>query len=908
MAALVALTVSPSVLAENLSNFIRLQSFKTHGRVSLRVDPSVEVQALSAPEPSQGFVLLLKGLVLSDLGAPFGAEQQWAREVEAVAVRESRLSKLTLTEREDGVVVSGKWKFAPGSAAPADPKMETFHYRKTDTSDYVIDFWPKPGPTVGEVKAAAERKARDARLAAARKKMKGRQERRIANEKLRAELDDNLRFCREPWNEKREIFLPFRPLQTEFDFSKVLPAKSADKNHEYLKAAGESEEASLFRLAVKLHRSGKPALVLKTLDFLESRASQPEIKIEARFLKANALIELGYDEPAMAQLKLVLTEGRSSKAAYHAASLLAFRALEAKDSLGSLEQFLWLVQYHSKSPDAWLFHFGAAESLASLKQTQRAAAEFRWVMENAPKPEFQALGAIRLGDLFLERRQYDQALASYFLAVQSFPNEVRKYPAFLVNRGESLYWLGQHDRAQEVFSEFLSTHPASGNGWRATYRLAELAGRSGKIEKADELLLETVNRYPYSTGARLSRMRLMSCGRGLDGETAVSTVENFFSRELEGFDPVQELFTERLGDYRGLAHVRALLAAGEEEKAIQLAIARIDSFSTATSLMEESTRAAVSRLMGHLFRKIILKKLGQSPTDTSRISALSYYHEMSPKLPHSAGVVDGDYILKLSQAAVDLGMPQWGQQLAQQYQKAIAGERKLASADEDEIDQRLAASERSFTEARALWVAGEPDSKITALLQQIIEESPYSYEREVLFSMLEHRGGRPASALQRALKARMLAPGAERDQPRLLHWIARLNKESGNILGAVQAYRELRQGQQLDSGRLATIGVAPVPSRQSLLLAEIDLLSSLGSWGEAAAIMGDSKADEPGALDSPLRYQYAQVLRKTGKSEDLKKSQALLEVLAKDAPEQFWKRMAQEALETVKPNAKEGRP
>jgi tetratricopeptide (TPR) repeat protein len=903
------LTLSPAALAETLSNFIRIQAYKTHGRVSVHIDPSVEVQILKgAQEPSRGFSLLLKGIVLSDLGAPFGAEQQWAREVEAVAIRENRLSRLTLSERDDGVLVSGEWKFASGSAAPADPRMETFHYRKNDTSDYVIDFWPKPGPTVGQVRAAAERKARDERLAAARRKMQGRRDRRIANEKLRAELDDNFRFCREPWDEKREIFIPFRPLDTTFDFSKLLPTKTPDKDHDYLQPVGDAEEAQLFRLAVKLRRSGKHALVLKTLDFLESRATKAEIKLEANFLKANALIELGYNEPAMGLLKLVMTQGRSSKAALRAAKFLAYKAVQGRDSLASLEQFLWLAQYHSGSPDAWVFHFGAAESLASLKQTQRAAAEFRWVMENAPKSEHQALGAIRLGDLFLERRQYDQALANYFLAVQNFPKDVKKYPAFLLNRGESLYWLGQQDRAQEVFSEFLATHPASGDGWRATYRMAELAGRSGKVDKADELLLETVNRYPYSTGANLSRMRLMSCGRGLDRDTAVSTVENFFSRELERFDPSTELFVERLNDYRGLANVRALLAAGDEERAINLAITKLDSFSTAPSLMEESTKAAVSRLMGHLLRKIILKKLGEQPTDESRLSALSYYQDMAPKVPVSAGVVDGDYLLKLSQAAVDLGMPQWGQQLAQAYQKAISNERKLASADEDEIDQKLAVSERSFTEARALWVAGEPDSKIVPLLNQVIEESPYSYEREMLFSMLEHRAGRPASALQRALKGRMLAPASEKDQPRLLHWIARLNKDSGNTQGAAKAYAELRKASQKDSGRLTSIGVMPVPSRPSLLLAEIELLSSLGRWGEAAAIMGDSKAEEPGTLDSPLRYQYARVLRKTGKTEDLQKSQALLEGLAKEAPEQFWKKMAQEALETVKPNAKEGNP
>ena len=139
--ALLLLVGAPRAMAETVADFIDIRSFKTHGRVSLRVDPSVEVERMDAArESSKGFRILLKGLQLSDLGAPFGAEVQWAREVEAAAIRDPRLARLSLSEREDGVIVQGTWKFASGAAAPAVPRMESFHYRRNYDARYVVDL------------------------------------------------------------------------------------------------------------------------------------------------------------------------------------------------------------------------------------------------------------------------------------------------------------------------------------------------------------------------------------------------------------------------------------------------------------------------------------------------------------------------------------------------------------------------------------------------------------------------------------------------------------------------------------------------------------------------------------------------------------------------------------------------
>jgi hypothetical protein len=262
-------------------------------------------------------------------------------------------------------------------------------------------------------------------------------------------------------------------------------------------------------------------------------------------------------------------------------------------------------------------------------------------------------------------------------------------------------------------------------------------------------------------------------------------------------------------------------------------------------------------------------------------------------------------------------MTVWGQQLAQAYQTALHADRTLASAEADEIDKKLVQSERAFTEARANWISGEADAKIRPLLQKVEEESPYSYERELLYSLLELRAGRPAAGLQAAQKALLLAPASEKSQLRLMHWIARLQAQAGNKLAAMGAYSQLRveiqkqAGKQQESPRLVALGIPALPPNASLALSETDLLVAEKRWGDAASILVSEfakNAESDPKLGSPLKFRQAQVLAQTGNPQDLKKSRELLENLTKQAPEEFWKKMAQEALINSKPNAKEGNP
>src|SRR5690606_24752073 len=128
-------------------------------------------------------------------------------------------------------------------------------------------------------------------------------------------------------------------------------------------------------------------------------------------------------------------------------------------------------------------------------------------------------------DAYLNRAQYDRALAAYYRSGEKFPEATAKSASVQVNRGEALYWLGQHDRAEAQFEKFVKEFPGHPAGWRAYLRLGEIAGRKpGEKAMAESRtrFLETINHYPFSPGAVVARMRLVPCGdhAGFDAKTA----------------------------------------------------------------------------------------------------------------------------------------------------------------------------------------------------------------------------------------------------------------------------------------------------------------------------------------------------------------------------------------------------
>ncbi len=908
---------------------LKVQSFKTHGRLVLKIDEGVPVVWKNS---SHGFQLTLKGIGLNDLGAPLGQEAEWSAQFKAV--EDPRLASLRISESKAGVRVEGQWKFPTGKNAPANPEMEFFEYRDK-TPQYLVDFWPKKGPTVAEVEANRALAIRLAALKKAELQAKQRADRRLATEKRRTETEGlTERFCEQPLSEKTDIFLPFLPFHEKVDFSRWLSARTPDDHFTYYVPTAKTEEAQYIRLALSLYQQGKPALAIKALDFFETEYSRSASRHEMRFLKASAMVKLGLNKEAEQLLARLMAEASDSPVALHAGMFVAGHQIEKGSALASLESFLWLINHYPEHRLNWVFHLGAAEALYAMKQTERAAKEYQWVIENAPNERAKAEAAMRIGDLYLDRFQYEQSLAAYYQGFTHFKDEAKRFPSAFVNRGEVLYQLGQFDRAKDALQDFLDNYSAHPAGWRAAFRLGEIHARKpgkGEAEVARKWFYETINRFPMSPGATIARLRLLPCGD--QGGFNSESMERFMLEEGQSFDGRGEVTLKRYRDFRGLAHVRALITMGKEDRAVSLALDELHSNGASEA------RPFLNKIISTLFRKSILKLLAAS----KKYEALTFYEAKKELISRDMTPEELDYLLKLSQAASDLGLGTLAKQLSESYDHSVKGklDRGIAAMGESgpDLELLIKQSEQYFTKAKAIWLspglastdAGK--SEIRQHLSKVREESRFSFESEIILGLLDESEKKLNSALGHAARAQLLLPKSAGsaagsswlEQRRALdNWLASLQFRAGDLNVALGIYRDLERSLELEQklkakqnrepgatsqgvssdNAVIALGLPVVPSLEALVLAQAEILEKLGRWGEAAQTYG--RAVEQNWGGNRAIFGYARALIKTGDQTSAKKGFAAMEKVAGSKQDDFWKRLATEALANEKTTAKEG--
>ncbi|MFL5814631.1 MAG: tetratricopeptide repeat protein [Bdellovibrionia bacterium] len=939
-----ALLFSTGALAEQpLSETLQIQTFPTHSRLVFRIDDGVPVQW---KETKDGFEALFKGLGFTDLGAPLGEEDAWAQQFKK-SLRDPRLKSIDLREVPGGLVVMGKWKFPAGPQAPADPRMETFDYReharKDGGSEFIVDFWIKKGMSVAEAGELKKRKAHEEKLRQAQAEIKNRVSRRLASEQAKSQVNDLGRFCSEPLNEQKDIFLSFLPVSEKIDYQKELPHGAPDAEFPYYEPKGDASDAQYVRLALKLYREEKFGLVVRTLDFMDTEQPSSSYRQEMRFLRANAFLKLGMQAEAERLLNEIKVEAKGKPVALYSALYLATQLLEPveekefrfKDPLAAYETFSWFFTHYPDHRLTWLFHLGAAEALSAIKQTEQAAKEYLWVAENAKTPEQRAQGALRLGNVYLERRQLPQALEAYSRALRYFKKESESYPAIHLNRGEVLYGLGEYQEARKVFEDFAKKYSGYPHGWRASFRLGEIYGRQAGPANEDssrKWFYDTINHYPLSSGATLARLRLLPC---LDhGGFSFESASRFFEGEAKNFDASGEMSMVRYPDLRALAQVRSYITLKREDVAIDVAQREMGLTKVATM------KAELGRMYEELFRKNILALLDQNKP----YEALKYFEDRSRFRAKDVPVADPDYLLRLSLAASRLGLGKKAEVFAEEYKKAGTPNRAIAQASpkgsEKSLDLRLQVSEQRFAEARALWISGDTSKdseagaknadKIRGQLDQVVAESPYSFEKEVILGLLEEKQGKLKTARGHILKAQVLAPAAknpenEETSLQILAWLAGVESKAGDAKTALGMYRDLekrlsaRQEEAQEDAedsdeseeaskeetksetpiaKVATtaafLGVAPVPTLEQVLLSQGDLLESMKRWGETALVY--NKAVEQGLGGNQALYGYARALLKAGDKASREKAKAALQKLTESKTEDFWKKLAQETL------------
>ena len=209
-------------------------------------------------------------------------------------------------------------------------------------------------------------------------------------------------------------------------------------------------------------------------------------------------------------------------------------------------------------------------------------------------------------------------------------------------------------------------------------------------------------------------------------------------------------------------------------------------------------------------------------------------------------------MLKLSQAASNIGLGSLAKEIADNYAKANAG-RAVATNSSPDLESRLVVSEQHFTQAKALWVSSgiKEQEAIRAQLAQVLEESKFSYERELIYALMDQKSKKTPQALSHAIRAGLsmpsgVGPDAASDL-RVQAWTAELQAQAGDSKVALEMYKNLEKHIRLQNSSkiqpsgvktdevASSLGIPPMPTLDVILLAQGGLLEKQGRWGEAAS-------------------------------------------------------------------------
>ncbi len=889
--------------ADAPSKPIQLETLSTHSRFTIFLDAGIKPEVRFEKDQ---FEVFFPGMALVDLGAPFGNEKQWVDEFAKLG--DYRLRSIEFHEKKEGLVVQGTWRFPTDADAPANPKMEHFEFREASPSRWVMDFWLGKGPTIAQVRVQQEQERRRTALEEARKMAQARAQQRSVKRRKDIEAADAVRFCSLPLSEESDFFLDFLPAHTQVDFSQWFSISNPDRDFKYLHPEGLDKDAELARMALDLYGKSKFGLAIRTVEFIEHDYPKSHHIEEMQFLKASALVRLGHQVAANDILEKLTLGDPNSGVTVFASTYIAAKSFNDGGTLTALEGFLKLIRNHSSHRLAWVFHLGAAESLYQLRQTDRALPEYEWITQNSTNKSAQALAAFRIGNLFLYRNQYDQAIASYAQALQRFAEFADKQPEVYLNRGEALYGLRQWDRAEVEFKKFLEKRPGHVLGWRASFRLGEINGRRGGTFKqaANDWFLRTVNDFPSSRGATLARLRLLPCGdhAGMGLETARRFIEQE-AKQFKGEDEVRETGYQ---DLLYVQYVRYLIAVEREDLAVEVL----------ALLMGGGVSERARIILGDTFKVVFKTNIEKILAQGKDLEALSFYERYIGLIPPVGTPLTADVFLPLARAASNLELPGLSAELMDRYWKQTS--RALAS--EPTLDDLLKRSEESFSEAKGAWIAirnatksdEAAGKKVQDLLTQVIDESPYSYQRELILSVMADQAKDLDRTRKHAEQAEVLmdkfAPSTD---PQVYYWIAQILGKQDRRVASAEALEKLVATMDADPSAagakkvlrypaVVSIGIPEIPPANELSIQIASLYEQEGLWKKAAETY--DKLVTRGFQKNRTRYAKLRALKKLSATGDAglyqTAIQQTLEEISKSDENDFWKKLAQEELANPK--------
>lgn len=636
----------------------------------------------------------------------------------------------------------------------ADEKVENFDYLTDDPSRLILDFYrhvetadnapaapsapasaAKPStPTVAPKKAANLKKTSEKSDDYTRYEREARGERAPAGEldprydifeeptSIKGEFpklgafdggDPNWdRFLLKDYEIKEEAIIASRQnFYIRFPMLKMptsqLPEILANRP-EYVIKKKDSKENKEAQLLLQLYNKKRVALFLKTYRYFTEKYPNSiyseivhhlaaEIHFD-RYLKDK---DLKAYEQAQAIYRMILKNYPDSPLAERTELILAYAELERGNGLLTLQNFQSFLEKHPQSEHNDHAQKAIAAGFLILNKYEDALKTYQSLSQSAKDPVQGIEAFYRLGDVHFQKRDYENSIKAYEVALKAHPEYESRFPNAHYNSAEAHFWMGNYKKALHHYVEYLKRFPAHSHGGYAMTRIGENLAILG-ADQRDVMgaFLESHFRYRDNPGAQVARVRMLSQQMRVMKDKELTKALG----EINKIAETSEL--PRIKEFVTLMVAEGYDKRSEHEKAMNLLISYYQENPTSTDL--------------NFFKKKILGSIAevmeQKINEKNFIETLQFNGKYKNTWLRNSDRLDIPYFLGL--AYEQAGVQQEAKKI---YSSTLANLEKIRGTEEDK-ERRVTENIPTLDEVRMRLAKAQYDLREFQAAQDLLRQ------------------------------------------------------------------------------------------------------------------------------------------------------------------------------------------
>jgi tetratricopeptide (TPR) repeat protein len=282
--------------------------------------------------------------------------------------------------------------------------------------------------------------------------------------------------------------------------------------------ANDTVENREARLLLNLFAKKDRALFLKGADEFVAKYPQSAYDEIVRYMMADTYFTFWRTrnsspdfERAMTLYQLLTEKYPKSPVTPRTLLLIGYSYDDRGDSFGSLKA---LQRFGRTNPTSrYLDHVNVltADAYLRLNRYDDSYKLLDDIEKNAKAEKSKFDAAFRKGDVFFRKRDWEESIHQYKLAVEKYPEQAKHYPNAFYNTAEAEFESGKYREALEAYRQFLQRFPEHEHGGYAMTRMGELLGILGADPKRSQgAFFESFFRYRATPGAGVARIRSLA--------------------------------------------------------------------------------------------------------------------------------------------------------------------------------------------------------------------------------------------------------------------------------------------------------------------------------------------------------------------------------------------------------------